>query len=38
MKIKEVIDELKKDPDEILSNIDSINLKKVLDIFKQPNA
>jgi DNA ligase (NAD+) len=31
MKIKEVIDELKKDPDEILSNIDSINLKKVLD-------
>jgi DNA ligase (NAD+) len=31
MKIKEVIDELKKDPDEILTNIDGVNLKKVLD-------
>jgi DNA ligase (NAD+) len=31
MKLKEVIDELKKDPDEILTNIDGINLKKVLE-------
>jgi DNA ligase (NAD+) len=31
MKIKEVIEELKNDPDEILTNIDEINLKKILD-------
>lgn len=31
MKIKEVIDELKKDPDEILTSIDGPNLKKILD-------
>lgn len=31
MKLKEVINKLKKDPDEILTNIDGINLKKVLD-------
>jgi DNA ligase (NAD+) len=31
MKIKEVIEELKKDPDEILMSIDEPNLKKILD-------
>ena len=31
MKIKEVIDELKKDPDEILTSLDGPNLKKILD-------
>ena len=31
MKIKEVINELKKDPDEILTSINGINLKKILD-------
>ena len=31
MKIKEVIDELKKDPDEILTSVDGSNLKKILD-------
>lgn len=31
MKIKNVIEELKKDPDEILTSMDDINLKKVLD-------
>jgi DNA ligase (NAD+) len=31
MKIKEVIAELKKDPDEILTSLDELNLKKILD-------
>jgi DNA ligase (NAD+) len=31
MKINEIINELKKDPDEILTNIDDSNLKKILD-------
>ena len=31
MKIKEIINELKKDPDEILTSINGINLKKILD-------
>lgn len=31
MKIKQVIEELKKDPEEIINNLDKVNLKKLID-------